>query len=128
MNKISRPVFFTLLAILVIAAVAAVLASGHFLPATDMHMVLFDEDLSDSFAGWMIAIPVVIFVGVVLTVVFAGVALAVVLAVGLALIIALLAILLAFAPVVLILAIPFLAIYGFVKLIQRDSARIAAAA
>lgn len=127
MKNISRPLFYTLLAVLVIGVIAAVLVSGHYTHHGGPTLVFMDDDLSDSVLGWAIAIPVMVFVGVVLIAVFTGVALVIAVAVACAAVVAVLAVVLAFTPVILFLAIPLLAIYGLVKLFRRDSARIAAA-
>ena len=127
MKNISRPLFYTLLAVLVIGVIAAVLASGHYSLDGWPTLTFMDDDLSDSVFGWAIAIPVMIFVGVILVTVFTGVALVVTVAVACAAVVAVLAVVLAFTPVILFLAIPLLAIFGLVKLFQRDSAKIAAA-
>lgn len=128
MKDLSRPIVYTLLTILVLGVIALVLASGHYAHDMGPSILVFDQDLSDSPLGWLIAIPVLILVGVLLAAVFAGLALIALTAIAFAVVVALLAVALAFAPVVVLLAIPFLAIYGLVKLFQRDSARIAAAA
>ena len=123
MNKISRPLLFTLLAVLVLAIIGAVIASGPFPSASGPTLMMFDEDLSDSALGWAIAIPVLVFVGIVVTAVLAGTALITVVALAFAAVMVVLALLVAFTPVVVFLAIPVLAVYGLVKLFQRDPRR-----
>lgn len=122
MNKVSRPLIFTLVAILVLAIIGSILASGPF--HSDSHggpsLMFFDEDLSDSALGWMIAIPILVIVGMVVTAVLAGVALITVVALAFAAVMVVLALLLAFTPFVIFLGLPILAIYGLVKLFQRD--------
>ena len=127
MNKISRPLLFTLLAVLILAVVGSILASGPFHSAGGPTLMLFDEDLSDSALGWAIAIPILVFVGIVVTAVLAGAAVITVIALAFAAVLVVLAMLLAFTPFAIFLAIPVLAVYGLVKLVQRDRRQIASA-
>jgi hypothetical protein len=127
MNKISRPLLITFLAVLILA-IATLLASAHFETGSGPTLLMFDEDLSDSALGWAIAIPILVFVGIVVSAVLAGAALITVLALTFAAVIVLFTILLAFTPFALFLAIPLLAVYGFVKLIQRDQRQVTPAA
>ncbi len=124
MNKISRPLVFALIAVLVLAIIGAVLASGPFHSGTGPTLMVFDEDLSDSALGWMIAIPILVVVGMVVVAILAGVALITTVAMAFAAIMVILALLLAFAPFVIFLAIPVLAVYGLVKLFQRDQRKV----
>ena len=119
MNKISRSLFFTLLAVLALAILGAVIASGPFHSGTGPTLMFFDEDLSESALGWMMAIPVLVFVGIVVTAVLAGAALITVVALTIAAVIVVLALLLAFTPIAVFLAIPVLAVYGLVRLLPR---------
>ena len=128
MNKISRPILFTLLAVLMLGIVAALIASGPFPSGTGPTLMMFDEDLSDSALGWLIAIPILAFVGILVTAVLAGAALITMVALAFAAVMVVLALLLAFTPLAVFLAIPVLAVYGLVKLIQRDQRRTAQAA
>jgi hypothetical protein len=84
-------------------------------------LVIDDIDLSDSVAGWLIAVPVLLTVGVLLAVIFAGVGVIVIGAVSFAMVVAALAMLLAFLPFFAFLAIPLLVIYGLVKLFSRPA-------
>jgi hypothetical protein len=86
------------------------------------------HDLSDSPYAFLIAIPILFLVGLILTVVFASVALVVVFVLGFAALAAMTVLALAAAPFALILGIPALAIYGFIKLIERDRKAAAATA
>ena len=120
MNKISRPLVFTLVAVLALVAMAFAL-SNHFGAADHgVHLTMFGEDMSDSPMGWLIAIPVLAFVGILLVAVFAGVAVMVTAALAFAALMVVLAIALAFTPIAIFFGLPLLAIYGFVKLVQRD--------
>ena len=123
MNKVSRPLVIVLLAVLVFAIIGAILASSSF-HADGPTLMLFDEDLSDSALGWMIAIPILIVVGVIVATVMAGVALITTVALAFAAVMVVLAVMLAFAPLVILMAIPALAIYGIIKLIQRDQRKV----
>lgn len=121
MKKLSRPLVAVFALAIVIAAIAFGLAYMH--EAGDMNgsLVLFDSDLSDSALGWAIAIPILVLVGIVVIAVLAGAAFLTVMALIFAAIITVIAILLAMTPFAIFLAIPILAIYGFVKLVQRTS-------
>ena len=127
MNKVSRPLFFTLLVVLMLAIVAAVIVNGPLSSGASGHgptLMFFDEDLSDSAFGWMIAIPVMIVVALVVTAVMAGAALIAMLAVAFAAVMVVLVMLLAMTPFAIFLALPILAVYGLVKLFQRDQQRM----
>ncbi len=128
MNKISRPLLFTLLAVLFLAIVVTVITSGPLTSGSGPTLMMFDEDLSDSALGWAIAIPILVFVGIVVTAVLAGAALITVMALAFAAILVVLAVLLAFTPFAIFVAIPVLAMYGLVKLIQRDRREVRPAA
>lgn len=125
MNKTSRPLLATLAVVLVIVALAMGLAVTHESGGIDGSLVFFDRDLSDSAFGWAIAIPILVIVGIIVAAVCAGAALLTVVAVMFAAILALLAVLLAMTPFAIFLAIPVLAVYGLVKLFQRNSAHAA---
>lgn len=127
MNKVSRPLFFTLLVVLMLAIVAAVIVNGPLSSGNGPTLMFFDEDLSDSAFGWMIAIPVLIVVALVVTAVMAGAALIASVAVAFAAFVVAIVMLLMCAPFVIFLALPMLAVYGFFKLIQRDRRAMASA-
>jgi hypothetical protein len=127
MKKVSRPLLYTLLAVMILAIIGAVIASGHFSSGHSPALIMFDEDLSDSALGWVIAIPILVFVGMLVTAVLAGAALLAMLGLAFAAVMVALAMLLAFTPIVLFLGIPVLAVYGFVKLVQRDRRQMASA-
>lgn len=124
MNKMSRPLIVTLAVVLAIA-VAVGLAYTHESSAINGTLMFMDQDLSDSALGWAIAIPVLLLVAVIVAAVLAGAALVAVFALIFAAIIAVLALLLAMAPVVIFTAIPVLALYGFIKLVQRNPGNLA---
>ena len=120
---VSRPLVITLAGVLVIVALAVGLATLHNSGGMDGSLMLFDHDLSDSAFGWAIAIPILVLVAVIVAVVCAGAALLTVVALAFAAVITVLALLLAMAPVAIFLAIPVLAVYGVVKLFQRDAGK-----
>jgi hypothetical protein len=128
LNKISRPLLFTFLAIVILAALGSIIASSQFSSGHGPTLVMFDEDLSDSALGWALAIPIMAFVGVVVTAVLAGAALITVAALAFTAVIVVLVMLLAFTPIVVFLGLPILAVYGLFKLIQRDQRQIKSAA
>ena len=123
MNTTSRPLVITLAGVLVIVALAVGLATLHESGGMDGSLMFFDHDLSDSAFGWAIAIPILVLVAVIVAVVCAGAALLTVVALAFAAVITVLALLLAMAPVAIFLAIPVLAVYGVVKLFQRDTGK-----
>ena len=120
MNKISHPLLATLLVLLMFALVAAVITAGPFSSGDGPMIMFFGEDLSDSPLGWLIAIPILVLVGIVVMAILAGAALVAMLAMAFAAIVVLLAMLLAMTPFAIFLALPILAVYGFIKLVQRD--------
>ena len=120
MNKMSRPLIVTLAVVLAIAVAALGLAYTHESGGIDGSLMFMDYDFSDSVLGWAIAIPVLLLVAVIVVAVLAGATLVAVVALIFAAIITVLALLLAMAPVVLLIAIPLLALYGFIKLVQRN--------
>ena len=125
MNKMSRTLIVTLAVVLVIAVAAAGLAYTHQSGGIDGSLMFMDHDFSDSALGWAIAIPILLLVAVIVAAVLAGAALVAVFALIFAAIITVLALLLAAAPVVIFAAIPVLALYGFIKLIQRNPGKLA---
>ncbi len=120
MNKMSRPLLITLAVVLVITALAVGLAYSHESGAIGGSLMFMDHDLSNSALGWAIAIPVLLLVAVIVAAVLAGAAAVTVFALILAAVITVIALLLALAPVVVLLVIPVLALYGFIKLVQRN--------
>lgn len=128
MNRISRPLLYTLAALAVLVLIAAIIASGHGSMGGHGSLMLFDEDLSGSVLGWLIAIPVLAFVALVVVAVCAAAVLVALLATAFAAVLALLGVAIGLLPVALFLAIPVLAIYGLVKLFQREAPRAPLAA
>ena len=125
MNRISRPLLLALAVVLVVTAVAIGLAVIHEHGGMDGSLLFFDHDLSDSALGWAIAIPVLLLVAIVVVAVCAGAALLAVVALMFAVVLAVAALVLTLTPFVIFVAIPVLAIYGLVKLFQRNSAQAA---
>lgn len=115
-----------LMLVLLLLCVAAALALWHSQTGMTGHLIMFDEDLSDSFIGWVIAIPIVVvaLVVAVLALLFALVLTVFLVVVALAL--ALFGILVGLAPVVAFFAIPVLAVVGLVKLVERKRSAPAA--
>jgi hypothetical protein len=120
MHKISRPLLIALAVVLVITALAMGLAVTHEQSAMNGSLMYFDHDLSDSTLGWAIAIPILLLVGIIVIAVCAGAALLTVVALLFAAVITVLALLLAMTPFAVFLAIPVLAVYGLVRLLQRN--------
>jgi len=133
MTTSTKILWFALIATITLACVSLLLASLHSsnaLEALEHSLMLFDEDLSDSVLGWMIAIPVLMVAFVVVAVALAGtgVILAVVFAMVLVmgLVAAVFAVLMALIPVAAFLAVPALIIWGVVKFCRRNVAATAA--
>lgn len=123
MNKTSRPLLAVLAVVLLVVAVSMGLAVTHERGGMDGSLMFFDHDLSDSAFGWAIAIPILFLVGVIVVAVCAGAAMLTVVALVFAAVLTILALLLAITPLAVFLAIPVLAVYGLVKLTQRQPAR-----
>jgi hypothetical protein len=85
-------------------------------------LTLGDHDYSDSTLAWVIVLPILVVVTViaVLVTIFAVLCALVLtlLAVALGLIVAAIGILMGLAPIVAFFAVPVLAVYGFIKLVQ----------
>ncbi len=127
MKRVSRPLIFVFVAVLSLAVLSFVLANHYSATDAGVHLMMFDEDMSDSPLGWAIAIPVLICVGIVLMAVMAGVAMIVTAALAFAAVMVVLAITLAFTPLAVFFGLPLLAIYGLFKLVQRDRRAMQAA-
>ena len=124
MNKISRPLFYSLIALVVVAIIGVVIASGVISTGHGPTLMFFDDDLSDSALGWMIAVPIMVIVGIAVVAVLAGVAVITALALAFAAVMVVLALIVAFTPFAVVLALPVLALYGLVKLFQRDQRKM----
>jgi hypothetical protein len=130
-SKMSQPTRFTrvfmfiLLAALLLLAVSIGLSAYFSEHAHNGSLMMFDEDMSDSAVAWFVAIPVLVVVLAITALITIGALLLALLAVLVAVVFGLLAavvgIVLALLPLVIILAFPVLAIYGFVKLMQRNN-------
>jgi hypothetical protein len=123
--RLTRVLLFVLLAILLLVATSIGLSLYFGEHAHHGSLMMFDEDVSDSAVAWFVAIPVVVValaIAALVTILALVLAmLALVLAVTLGLVAALVGIMLALMPIAVFLAIPVLAIYGFVKLMQRNN-------
>ncbi len=127
-TKMTRIVLLIALAVTILGALAWMMASGHDAGWHDGRLVMFDEDLSDSVLGWAIAIPILIVSAVIVVIVLAGTGVLVAGALAVALVLTLLALVFALTvaalPLILIVAMPILAVVGLVKICSRP-ARIA---
>jgi ABC-type phosphate/phosphonate transport system permease subunit len=85
-------------------------------------LVFFDEDYSDSFLGWLVAIPILILTFLLVGVVLAATGVVVVGTLAMALVATVVALLFAFLlsvlPFALLIAIPILAFVGLLKLLR----------
>ncbi len=115
----SKPVRWLLIGLILLAVLAglALLMVNTISPHGSI--IIDDMDMSNSVLGWMIAIPVLLAVGMLLMVIFAGLGVVAAVAVAVALGAVGLALLVAMLPVLLFLAVPALALYGFIKLVTR---------
>lgn len=110
---------------LVALTVALALYLSHYTSGVGdgMQLMFFDEDYSDSFLGWLIAIPVLVVVAIFTAVILAGTGVIVAAALAMAAVATLLALFFAFAisivPLAVFVAVPILAVVGLVKLLQR---------
>ena len=123
MNNVSRPLLITLVVMIVVLAFSMALAATHEHGGINGPLMFFDHDLSDSAFAWAIAIPILLLVGVIVVAVCAGAALLTVVALVFAALLTVLALILAMTPFAVFLAIPVLAVYGLVKLTQRQPVR-----
>ncbi len=124
-SRFTRVFMFLLLAALLLLAVSIGLSAYFGEHAHNGSLMMFDEDMSDSAVAWFVAIPIVVVVLALTALVTIGALmlalLAVVVAVVFGLLAAVVGIALTLLPLVILLAFPVLAIYGFVKLMQRNN-------
>ena len=121
----SRKVVFAVVILLAIT-IGAIALSSWFAGTTEPGtLIMFDDDYSDSVLGWVIAIPILIVTAVVVVFVLAGTGVMVVGALAVAatatILAVLFALLLAFLPMAIVLAVPILAVGGFVKLVSKPA-------
>ena len=125
MNKstFTRTLLLLTLAVVMLGALAWLLSSGHHEVWHDGSLLMFDEDLSDSFIGWAIAIPILILAAVFTVIVLAGTGVLVAGVMMMVVVIGLLAlvfaVVVAVLPLLVFLAVPVLAIVGLVNLLSR---------
>jgi hypothetical protein len=119
----SRTIVFTLFLLALVIVLALTISNRPDVFGDHMHLVLFDEDYSDSFIGWLIAIPILIAVGIFTAVVIAGTGVLVAATLAIAAVVTLLALFIALAvsilPLAVFVAVPILAVIGLVKLMQK---------
>lgn len=120
MTRTTRNLIFVLAGIAALIALSFALFHWHAASEFPGSMMIDGHDLSDSPWGFLIAIPILFLVGLILTAVFAGVTVVVVFALGIAALAVCAGLVLALTPFALLLGIPALAIYGVVKLLERD--------
>ncbi len=130
MSLTKKILITTLVAVLALVAISFALAYLHQTQDWSGSIMMFDDDLSDSAIGWMIAIPILVLtiLLVVLVMVGVGVILAAVVAVlvVMSLLAALFGVLMAIIPFAVFLAVPVLIVWGIVKLANRKPAPTAA--
>ncbi len=124
-TRFTRVFMFLLLAALLLLAVSIGLSSYFGEHAHHGSLMMFDDDMSDSAVAWFVAIPIVLVVLAITALIIIGALmltlLAVLVAVVFGLFAAVVGVALTLLPLVIILAFPVLAIYGFVKLMQRNN-------
>lgn len=132
MTTTRKVLIFLLLSTVVLVGLAFLLANAGGVIGADHTLMLFDEDLSDSVIGWMIAIPVLIFaiVVVVVALALAGVVVAIAMAMVLmiALVVAVFGVLLGLIPIAAFLAVPAAIVWAIVKVNRRNAAAHASVA
>lgn len=126
MTTTSKVLITVLIATISLLCISLLLAWLHSAHAFEHSLLFFDEDLSESVIGWMIAIPLLIiaFVVTVIALAGAGVIVAVVLAMVLlmGLLAAVFGVVMALIPVAVFLAIPVAIIWAVVKVCRRNVA------
>ena len=132
MTTTRKVLLFLLLATVALVGTAFLLANNSGLFGTDHALMLFDEDLSDSVVGWMIAIPIVvvamIFTVIVLALAGIVVALAMAMVLMIALVVAVFGVLLGLIPIAAFLAVPAAIVWAIIKVNRRNAAAHAATA
>jgi hypothetical protein len=132
MTTTRKVLLFLLLATITLVGLAFLLANASGSFGADHALMFFDEDLSDSVIGWMIAIPVLIFAAVVVVVALAlaGVVVAIAMAMVLmvTLVVAVFGVLLGLIPIAAFLAVPAAIIWALIKVNRRNAAAQAAGA
>jgi len=121
-----------LFGVVVLVGLSALLAYAHSANDWGSHVMIFNEDMSDSVLGWMIAIPAVMLAAVIVVVVLAGTGLLLAGVLAMVLMIAILAVVvgLAFAvlPLAAFFAVPILFVWMIVRFAKRKDERQAQAA
>jgi hypothetical protein len=122
-NQGRNRIIFSLCLVAILVALALYLSNQASGVGDGMQIMIFDEDYSDSFFGWLIAIPILIFAAIVTAVVLAGTGVLVAAVLAMAAVVCLLALFFALAasilPLAVFVAIPILAVVGLVKLARR---------
>ncbi len=116
---LTKPVRWLLIGLVLMAVLAGLALLMVNTVSPHGSIILDDMDMSNSVLGWMIAIPILIGVAMLLLVIFAGLGVVAAVAVAVALGAVGIALLVAMLPVLLLLAVPALALYGFIKLVTR---------
>jgi hypothetical protein len=130
-SNAAKVLLWSVVTILVIAALAFLMTSLHSTGNMSGALMMFDEDMSGSVIGWMIAIPVLIIALVITVVALAGVGVILAGVVAMVVVLALVSIVFGLAmtilPVAAFLAVPVLIVWAIVKLVSRRSvaARVA---
>jgi hypothetical protein len=124
-KQISRKVVFAALALVTIVVVAIALSAWFASTVEPGTLIFFDDDLSDSALGWVIAIPILVVTAVIVAFVLAGTGVMVVGALAMAVVATIVAVvfalLMVFLPFALFMAVPILAIIGLVKLVSKPA-------
>jgi hypothetical protein len=132
MTALTRTQKFLLLAligVLLLVGVSALLAHLHTAQNWSGHVMMFDEDLSDSLVGWMIAIPVLMLTAVLVTIVLAGTGILLLGVLAMVVVLVLCAVVFGLAmavlPFVAFFAVPILFVWLIVKFARRKEERLA---
>lgn len=129
-SKLSTFLLITLLGLIALAGIALVMVQMHEAGHFGGSLMLFDDDISDSVLGWMIALPILAFTMVLVVVILAGTGVFLVgifaMLVVLAVVLAVFGIAMAVLPFAAFLAVPVMFVWMVVKLAQRKQAAQAA--
>jgi hypothetical protein len=129
LTRLQKFLLWTLFGVLVVVGLSALLAHAHSVNDWGTHVMLFDQDMSDSILGWLIAIPAVMLATVIVIVALAGTGIILAGVFAMVLVIAILALVVAIAftvlPLAAFFAVPILFVWMIVRFAKRKDARTA---
>jgi hypothetical protein len=132
LTRLQKFLLWMLFGVVVLVGLSALLAYAHSANDWGSHVMIFNEDMSDSVLGWMIAIPAVMLTAVIVVVVLAGTGLLLAGVLAMTIMIAVLAVVLGLAfavlPLAAFFAVPILFVWMVVRFAKRKDERQAQAA